>query len=85
MDDLPVDISYNKVIDWLTSRKKLVADWRKRLSVIQAQTSKLAKATPPTVLGDLPVERGGALDYFGCKTARIFLSPPAYESNFMWH
>jgi len=67
MEDLPVDINYSKLIEWLTSRKKLVPDWRKRLSVIQSQTSSLSKTTPSTVTADLPVERGGTFGYFSCK------------------
>jgi hypothetical protein len=71
--DLPVDIGYNKLIEWLTSRKKLVPDWRKRLNVLHIQTATLSKTLPPGVLTGLPMGRGESMGYFNCKQVRHML------------
>ena len=60
-EELPIDINYAKLAEWLISRKKLVADWRKRLPVIQAQAAALAKDLPADLRSD------AVLDYYRCQ------------------
>ena len=36
-DDLPLDVQYNKVVQWLLDRKKCVADWQPRAKKIRSK------------------------------------------------
>ena len=42
-DDLPIDVHYDKLIDWLVDRKKVAKDWRKKLAGVHAKLSELAR------------------------------------------
>lgn len=44
VSELPIDITFSKLADWLVDRKRIPADWRKRLLSIRA---KIAAALPP--------------------------------------
>jgi len=71
-----VDIHYAKLLEWLVSRKKLVADWRKRLAVIQAQTCSLSKDLPQGLRGEAPA------DYKKCKKISAELAKSAERTMF---
>ena len=45
-DDLPIDVHYDKLIDWLVDRKKVAKDWRKKLACVHAKLSELARELP---------------------------------------
>ena len=45
-DDLPIDVHYDKLIDWLVDRKKVSKDWRKKLAGVHAKLSELARELP---------------------------------------
>ena len=45
-DDLPIDVHYDKLIDWLVDRKKVAKDWRKKLAGVHAKLSELARELP---------------------------------------
>jgi len=45
-DLLPIDLHYDKLIDWLVDRKKVPDDWRKRLKALNAKV-KAAMSAPP--------------------------------------
>ena len=45
-DDLPIDIHYDKLVDWLVDRKKISKDWRKKLAVVHGTLSELARGLP---------------------------------------
>ena len=34
--EIPLDIMYSKLVEWLVDRKRVPADWRKRLASVQA-------------------------------------------------
>lgn len=70
-EELPIDINYAKLVEWLISRKKLVADWRKRLPVIQAQAAALANDLPAELRSD------ALLDYYRCRQVWHFLKASA--------
>ena len=48
-DDLPIDVHYDKLIDWLVDRKKVAKDWRKKLAGVHAKLSELARELPGTL------------------------------------
>ena len=48
-DDLPIDVHYDKLIDWLVDRKKVSKDWRKKLAGVHAKLSELARDLPGTL------------------------------------
>ena len=48
-DDLPIDVHYDKLIDWLVDRKKVSKDWRKKLAGVHAKLSELARDLPNTL------------------------------------
>lgn len=45
---LPIDITYSKLADWLVDRKKMPADWRKKVASLRARIA--------TAFSTLPVE-----------------------------
>ena len=49
-DDLPIDVHYDKLIDWLVDRKKVSKDWRKKLAGVHAKLSELARELPGTLI-----------------------------------
>ncbi|KAH7434100.1 hypothetical protein KP509_07G101100 [Ceratopteris richardii] len=53
--ELPIDISFSKLSDWLADRKRIPVDWRKRLlairSKIQAALPRLPKDLHPSFAG----------------------------------
>ena len=48
-DDLPIDVHYDKLIDWLVDRKKVSKDWRKKLAGVHAKLSELVRDLPGTL------------------------------------
>mmetsp|Transcript_23666 Transcript_23666/g.45072 ORF Transcript_23666/g.45072 Transcript_23666/m.45072 type:complete len:572 (+) Transcript_23666:89-1804(+) len=55
--ELPLDVHHNKLIDWLVERKKLPADWRKRLAQVQARAASALRTLPPSVADVEDVEQ----------------------------
>ena len=47
--ELPIDIHYAKLVDWLVDRKKISADWRKKLAAVHAKMAELTRALPATL------------------------------------
>ncbi|CAM6034819.1 unnamed protein product [Sphagnum compactum] len=63
---LPIDISYSKLADWLVDRRKIPSDWRKKLAslrtrVASALSSSLLRNSDPW-LQSLTVENTGYLE-----------------------
>eukprot|EP00951_Prasinocladus_malaysianus_P029817 scaffold277281_cov42-Prasinocladus_malaysianus.AAC.1 len=71
--DLPIDIDYKKLTDWLVSRKRLVSDWRKRLAVLHVQATELSKALPFGLLASIGCEHM-PIHYNLCKQVLAKLS-----------
>ena len=44
--ELPIDINYAQLNDWLVDRKKVAGNWRKRLAAIHSQAAALARDLP---------------------------------------
>jgi len=38
-DELPIDINYAKLYDWLSDRQKVKADWRTKLQIIRQKVN----------------------------------------------
>jgi hypothetical protein len=68
--ELPIDINYAKLAEWLVSRKKMVSDWHKRLAAIQAKITEAAKELPPGLLVGLPGGADAPIDYFRAAAIR---------------
>ncbi|GBG69051.1 hypothetical protein CBR_g3749 [Chara braunii] len=47
--ELPIDIIYSKLAEWLVDRKKIPAEWRKRLGVIQQKKVQALASLPRDV------------------------------------
>ncbi|WIA18375.1 hypothetical protein OEZ85_009837 [Tetradesmus obliquus] len=62
--ELPIDINYQKLPEWLVSRQKLPADWHKRLEAIKSKISEAEKELPPGLLSQLPGPADAPVDYF---------------------
>ena len=62
--ELPIDINYQKLSEWLLTRKKMVADWHKRVQAIQGKITEAAKDLPPGLLASLPGGADAPIDYF---------------------
>ncbi|KAK4281827.1 hypothetical protein QN277_013277 [Acacia crassicarpa] len=44
--NLPIDITFSRLLEWLVDRKRIPADWRKRLAAIRARISKEFSSLP---------------------------------------
>lgn len=73
--DLPIDVNYAKLVEWLADRNQLPADWRKRLRLIQAKAAELPS---PDKGGDADPP----LDYFTARAERDHLAETA-ERNLL--
>jgi len=78
MDDLPIDIHYAKLLDWLVDRRKVPVKWHERIRKIRDKVDEALK--------DLPDVRevreyldGRSLDYFACKKLVELLSNSAKD------
>ncbi|GBF99758.1 hypothetical protein Rsub_12533 [Raphidocelis subcapitata] len=72
--ELPLDINYQKLAEWLGSRKRLPADWHRRLAAIQAKVAEAAKDLPPGLLAGLPGGADAPIDYFRAVALRDALA-----------
>ncbi|KAI8466248.1 MAG: hypothetical protein J3K34DRAFT_460987 [Monoraphidium minutum] len=62
-NELPIDINYQKLAEWLVTRKRMPPDWHKRVAAIQAKAAEAAKGLPPGLLAELPGGADAPLDY----------------------
>lgn len=49
IQNLPIDISFSRLGEWLVDRKRIPGDWRKRLSAIRAKISSAFASLPKDV------------------------------------
>jgi len=62
--ELPIDVNYQKLTDFLVARQKLPKDWHKRLQAINAKANAALKEAPAEALSKLPGGADGApMDY----------------------
>ena len=45
-DPLPIDVQHSAIAKWIVDRRKMPADWRKRLAVLQAKAADAAERMP---------------------------------------
>jgi hypothetical protein len=76
---LPLDIQYSKLAEWLVGRQKLPADWHKRLTAIQAKAADCFKELAPEMLTKLEGGADAPLDYFRAVQIRDLLSASTTE------
>ncbi|GAX76259.1 hypothetical protein CEUSTIGMA_g3703.t1 [Chlamydomonas eustigma] len=74
--ELPLDINYQRLVDWLVIRQKLAKDWNKRLQAIQSKSTEALKAAPTFVEKDAP------LDYWRCCEIRDALAAKSDRTLF---
>jgi hypothetical protein len=72
--ELPLDINYQKLGEWLVSRKRLPTDWHRRLAAIQAKVVEASKDLPPGLLAGLPGGADAPIDYFRAVAVRDALA-----------
>lgn len=80
--ELPVDVNYQKIVDWLVSRQKLPADWNKRVTAIQAKANESLKELPPGLLGQLKGGADAPLDYLRAVAIRDKLAETSERTLF---
>ncbi|CAM8926901.1 unnamed protein product [Rhodiola kirilowii] len=49
IQNLPIDITFSRLGEWLVDRKRILADWRKRLAAVRARISKALASLPRDV------------------------------------
>jgi hypothetical protein len=81
-EELPIDVPYKKLAEWLSSRQKLVADWSKRLAAIAAKASDCFKELGPDVTSQLKDGADSPLDYMRAVEIRDLLAKTAERTLF---
>ncbi|KAL4459017.1 hypothetical protein ABPG75_013882 [Micractinium tetrahymenae] len=62
--ELPLDINYAKLGEWLVDRKQVPADYNRKLQAIQATAVEAVRELPPGFLGQFEGGEDVPLDYF---------------------
>eukprot|EP00455_Lapot_gusevi_P052987 TRINITY_DN8175_c0_g1_i9.p1 TRINITY_DN8175_c0_g1~~TRINITY_DN8175_c0_g1_i9.p1 ORF type:complete len:519 (-),score=138.24 TRINITY_DN8175_c0_g1_i9:67-1623(-) len=78
--DLPIDIHYDKFIDWLTSRRKIAAKWQDSVRVMRDKIS-AALAELPDVPEITSVLQNTYINYFHCQEIFSMLEKIESESG----
>jgi hypothetical protein len=65
-DDLPLDIPFGKLIEFLLDRKKLPAGWQDSLKDVQSQVRKFARLDNLPDIAEMHVLLRGSCSYFDC-------------------
>ncbi|KAF3442622.1 hypothetical protein FNV43_RR16538 [Rhamnella rubrinervis] len=47
--NLPIDITFSRLVEWLVDRKRIPADWRKRLAAVRARIAKEFASLPKDI------------------------------------
>jgi len=63
---IPIDIQYNKLIDWLIDRKKAQVTWKKQLKPIQDKIQELLKELPTDIPELASYTRKEKINYYDC-------------------
>ncbi|KAL4551677.1 hypothetical protein Ndes2526B_g05947 [Nannochloris sp. 'desiccata'] len=66
-NELPLDVNYAKVSDWLVDRRLVAQDWTRKLHVIQAKAADAVKELPPGFLGQFNGGEDVPIDYYMAK------------------
>jgi len=63
--DIPIDIHYNKLLEWLISRRHCSHDWQKSVLIIREKINEAIQDMPP--LDEIKqLLQGGFINYFHC-------------------
>ncbi|KAI7844631.1 hypothetical protein COHA_001721 [Chlorella ohadii] len=74
--ELPLDVNYAKLPEWLVDRKQVPADWSRKLQAIQTKAAEAVAELPPGFLGQFEGGEEG-LDYFLARQVLAKLSETA--------
>eukprot|EP00884_Botryococcus_braunii_P000658 jgi/Botrbrau1/10593/Bobra.0358s0013.1 len=80
--ELPIDVNYGKLEQWLVERRQLPKDWRKRVNAIQGKVAVAATQLPAEVLRDVLGDAEAQLDYQAVKAVRDKLAETAEKTLF---
>ncbi|KAG1671710.1 hypothetical protein FOA52_007502 [Chlamydomonas sp. UWO 241] len=81
--ELPIDVNYAKIVDFLVARQKLPKDWHKRLQAIAAKANEAVKEAPREALSKLPGGADGApMDYWRSVALRDDLASTCEKTMF---
>ncbi|MCO5583254.1 hypothetical protein L7F22_037163 [Adiantum nelumboides] len=64
---LPIDVTFSKLADWLVDRKRIPADWRKRLLPIRAKISAAIPSLPKDLDSSFPTLATEDIGYLEAK------------------
>ncbi|KAI8112506.1 hypothetical protein M9434_003829 [Picochlorum sp. BPE23] len=64
--ELPIDINYAKLVEWVVDRKVVPQDWKSKLEIIQKKAEAEAKGLPPGFLAQFTGAQEGSMNYFRC-------------------
>eukprot|EP00189_Rhodosorus_marinus_P003349 CAMPEP_0113958826 /NCGR_PEP_ID=MMETSP0011_2-20120614/3721_1 /TAXON_ID=101924 /ORGANISM="Rhodosorus marinus" /LENGTH=521 /DNA_ID=CAMNT_0000969903 /DNA_START=187 /DNA_END=1752 /DNA_ORIENTATION=- /assembly_acc=CAM_ASM_000156 len=67
MDELPIDIHYAKLLDWLLDRRKVPSGWHEGIRSVRFKVNESLADLPADDDEVLTIVGGQYLDYFGCK------------------
>lgn len=67
--ELPLDVPYTKLLDWLIERKQLPATWQDALKAVRGQLEAALQELPgdATEIGSLIKGKRQQLHYYSCK------------------
>lgn len=77
---LPVDIKYDKLQEWLVDRRQVPTDWVRRLQAVQAQAAAAVAELPPGFLAQLEGGEDAPLNYARAKQVLERLAETAEKS-----
>lgn len=78
---LPIDVNYQRMVDWLVNRQKLPGDWNKRVTAIALKANDCYKELPLEVTNQL-VSPDAPLDYFRAVQIRDRLAETSERTLF---
>ncbi|KJE96583.1 hypothetical protein CAOG_06886 [Capsaspora owczarzaki ATCC 30864] len=63
---IPIDIAYNRLLEWLVDRKRIVREWQSELPAVQAKISLAIQDMPDVPEITSILQEGSFINYFHC-------------------